>query len=123
MIKLFHEPVSPLDLSPVLMLPLVILAHHPLLLELDLALLNAHLTLAQATFLNPELLTILYGLFLFETHLLLKVGACRGKLLGVTVLQNDGYGLFFYYLILWRLRIEHGLRPLLAEKNASLFGD
>jgi hypothetical protein len=74
MIKLFHESVPPLDLASVFMFPLVTLAHHSFLLELNLALLDTHLAFAEpASLLNPKLLAIGNQLCLINTHLLLKV--------------------------------------------------
>lgn len=85
MIEFFHKSISSIDLSPVSMLNLINLSDHPLLLELDLALIHTHMSLPQLLY--PKLLPIRESLSLIDAHLLLEVRACRGKLTGVTIFK------------------------------------
>lgn len=105
MIEFFHKPIPSIDLPPVSMLDLINLSDHPLLLELDLALIHTHMPLAQLLY--PKLLPIRESLSLVNPHLLLKVRACRGKLPGVAIFKQNRHRFFLYVLVLnihWVLR-------------------
>ncbi len=69
------------------MLYLINLPYHPLLFELGLTLVDAHMALADLLY--AELLPIRDGLGLVYAHLLHEIGASRCKLSRVAIFQKD----------------------------------